>query len=148
MTWDECIRDGWAKASFKDVQRAKSLISISSVREKFVARSVVDGTSATSLFCEMYESLLELCQAMAFMEGYNKLNHACVTSFLEKQGLLDIARDFDRFRKLRNGLNYYGRLLDVDFVGKSLNEMHSMSSGLKRLMAGRYAALKDVIGRV
>ncbi|MBM3303991.1 MAG: hypothetical protein FJY76_02750 [Candidatus Aenigmarchaeota archaeon] len=145
MTWDECIRDGWAKASFRDVQRAKSLIGVSSRREKFVKRSVVDDVSAISLFCDMYESLLGLCQAMAFMEGFNILNHVCVTSFLEKQGLPDIARDFDRFRKLRNGLNYYGRLLDANFVRKTLGEMRSSESRLRKLMAERYATLRDVL---
>ena len=56
-----------------------------------------------------------------------------------------VSREFDRFRKLRNGMNYYGRQLDVDFVRKSLEEMRAIESRLKHLMVVKYAVLKDAL---
>ena len=94
-----------------------------------------EGYDASILFTDMYEGVLEYCQALACLEGYKILNHLCITDFLKELGLQDIAVKFDRHRKLRNSVNYYGKALDPDFSLRSISEMQAAIKRLKQFIS-------------
>lgn len=138
MTWEECMESGNAKKSFKDLQRAKSLMRMADSRIKFVRELDAKKDYASILFSDMYESVLEYCQALACLEGFKILNHLCITDFLKELGMQDIAVKFDRYRKLRNSINYYGNVLDPDFSLRSISEMQSVIGRLKQFISEKH----------
>ncbi|MBU0530050.1 MAG: hypothetical protein KKC05_00075, partial [Nanoarchaeota archaeon] len=123
MTWDRCLDDGYIRKSFIDKQRAKSLRGISEKKHAFVKKTEITEDNAPILFSEMYDSLLEICQSISCLEGYNVLNHKCMRHFLERLDLHSIAERFDRFRKIRNNINYYGKDIETGFAKASISEM-------------------------
>ena len=47
---------------------------------------------------------------MALVKGYKIYNHECYTAFLKEiLNESSLGDEFDKFRILRNGINYYGR---------------------------------------
>jgi len=93
---------------------------------------------ASILFSDMYESVLEYCQALACLEGFKILNHVCITDFLKELGMQDISVKFERYRKLRNSINYYGKVLDPDFSLRSISEMQSAIRRLKQFIVEKH----------
>ena len=68
-----------------------------------------------------------------FLTGYKFLDHESITYFL-----LDVLKErslsmkFDRYRKLRNGINYYGEDIDIETVKEAIVEIPTMIKEVER----------------
>ncbi len=63
----------------------------------------------------LYDALRELLEAVALENGYKIYNHECYTAFLKE--IINesyLGDEFDKFRVLRNGINYYGRKINQE----------------------------------
>ncbi len=124
MDWNECKNkrlvkeinpDKWLILSLMKGSKNK-LISFDMLNLNFV--TVASKVSLT------YDSLRELLEALAIKKGYKIYNHDCYCSFLK-----EIVKDFpsgeifDEFRKIRNGLNYYGKDLSLEEIIKQMKLM-------------------------
>lgn len=138
MMWEECLESGKAKKSFRDVQRAKSLMKMADSRIVFIKNCNAKEDYASILFTNMYDGVLEYCHALASLEGFKILNHLCITDFLKELGMQDVAEKFDRFRKIRNSINYYGKSLDSGFSMKSISEMESAIQKLRQFIGKKH----------
>lgn len=138
MGWERCIREGHVRKMPVDVQRARSLSGLSELKARFVEKTEVNEGNAPILFGEMYDSLLELCQSVACLEGFKVLNHECLRYLLERLGLNSAAERFDRFRKIRNRINYYGKRVHVDFTESSIKEIGELVLELREFKEKRY----------
>ena len=59
--------------------------------------------------------IAEILESIALQKGYKVYNHEGYTAFLkEVLHLSEHADKFDSFRKIRNGINYYGQKISVD----------------------------------
>lgn len=57
-----------------------------------------------------YDALRILLEVIALDKGYKIYSHECYTSFLKEiLSMSDEADRFDRLKKIRNGINYYGK---------------------------------------
>ncbi|MBI3037156.1 HEPN domain-containing protein [Candidatus Woesearchaeota archaeon] len=87
-----------ATATFKDSEErlmlAKSLQSIA--KAKYVLENA-------------YEAMREAADSVLYNEGFKSFSHEASIAYLLKKGFgdSDIAQ-FDRFRRIRNGIKYYG----------------------------------------
>ena len=87
-----------ATATFKDSEErlmlAKSLQSIA--KAKYVLENA-------------YEAMREAADSVLYNEGFKSFSHEASIVYLLKKGFSesDIA-EFDRFRRIRNGIKYYG----------------------------------------
>lgn len=118
------IDEGYAKKIPVDNIKAKSLINAS--REAIVTaqKITLEPASYKSIIRELYEGLRQYCEAVGFLKGYKFNSHEVVTYFLdevlkEKQ----IAVKFERYRKLRNGINYSGDDVAPETVKEALKEI-------------------------
>jgi len=101
---------GLFKSSIQAIETAK-LIQLSSSTIKSVLR-------------ELYEGLREYCEAIGYSRGYKFLDHESITYFLRdvlKEEL--ISKKFDRYRRLRNSINYYGEDIDIETVKEAIIEI-------------------------
>jgi len=96
----------------KDVK--KDFGKINSVKE--IAESKIKAANALAdehyygKLTLFYDALRELLECVALVKGYKIYNHECYTAFLKEiLNESSLGDEFDKFRILRNGINYYGR---------------------------------------
>ncbi len=133
MNFEQNIREGYAKKTPVNTLRAKSLIK-SSKEAIATAKSIaIEDEKLKTIFREMYEGLREYCDALGYQRGYKFLSHEAITYFLSDilhEGA--IAIKFDRLRKIRNGINYYGESVAKETVEETLKEVPEIINKLKK----------------
>ena len=113
MNWDECLIK-YAKSIKVDHELIDSLIKSSKNKMTDSDKLEIDHIVASSKVSLAYESLRERLEAIAIFHGYKIYNHECFSSFInEILKEKDIANEFDRIRRIRNKINYYGKELDI-----------------------------------
>ncbi|MBI5797775.1 hypothetical protein HZA98_02635 [Candidatus Woesearchaeota archaeon] len=78
-----------------------------------------------------YDVLRSLLEAMVLRDGYKVYSHEAFTFYLREKGENEISLKFDRFRKKRNAINYYGENISVEEVKEYSEEMRSIINELK-----------------
>lgn len=114
IDWTECSDKKLIKEAKADEFLIASLIKSSVKKMESCQRLGLDETTAASKISLAYDSLREMLEALALKQGFKVYNHECFCAFLKtvlKEYLL--AEDFDRFRKIRNSVNYYGKDIEV-----------------------------------
>jgi len=92
----------------------------------------INEKTSKTILREFYEGLREYCEAIGFLKGYKFLDHESITYFLKdvlKEG--HVARRFDRYRKLRNGINYHGDDIELETVEEATKEIPTLIEELK-----------------
>jgi hypothetical protein len=108
MDWNEC--------NFKKM-----------VKKVTANRLKIDEITSSSVISLCYESLRELLEALALKKGFKIYNHECFTAFLKEIICSeDLSIAFDRFRLVRNSINYYGKDInptDAKNLKKKIQEL-------------------------
>lgn len=133
MNFENLIKEGFVKKVPVDLIRAKSLIKSS--EQALATAKIIPFKEETykTILRELYESLRQYCEAIGYVKGYKFLNHESITCFLDeiiKEKQLSIK--FDKYRKLRNGINYYGNTIDIETVKEALVEIPLLIYKLKK----------------
>lgn len=133
MNFEESLREGKARKVIPNKIRAASLIK-SSIQAIETAKIIpLNVSSAKTVLRELYEGLREYCEAIGYSKGYKFLDHESIGYFLrdvlqEKS----IYAKFDRYRKLRNGVNYYGEDIEVETVKEAIIEIPKLIKELEK----------------
>jgi len=108
MDWRECIEKEIVKEASTNTHKIRSLKEIASLKRK--SANTLPKEHHISIITLLYDSLRETLEATALGKGYKIYNHECYKAFLQE--ILNeeySAQQFDMIRKVRNGINYYGR---------------------------------------
>lgn len=133
MNFESQVREGKIRKIPVDRLRAKSMFTASSQAIATTKIIPLTTTTAKTVFRELYEGFREYCEGIGFLHGYKFLDHASITYFL--RDILKeqrIALKFDRYRKLRNGINYYGDDIDVETVKEAMKEIPKLITELEK----------------
>lgn len=133
MNFDRNLEEGNAKKVVPNRIRALSLLK-SSLQAIETAKSIeINQDSLKSIMRELYEGLREYCEAIGYIKGYKFLDHESITYFI-KDILKEepISKRFDRFRRLRNGINYYGDDIDMETVKEAIKEIPLLIKQLEK----------------
>ena len=79
-----------------------------------------------------YDVLRSIVEAISSLDGYKIYSHEAFTYFLKEKGEDLIAEKFDRFRKIRNGINYYGKNISIEEVKEHIPEIVKLINVLKK----------------
>lgn len=133
MNFAACISDGMAKKVLPNKIRAESMLRSAEQAIKTAKMIPVTGDTKKTILRELYEGLRECCDALGYLKGYKFNDHESIGYFI-KDELRDsnIKTKFDRYRKLRNGINYYGDDIDIETVKEALREIPQMIKELQR----------------
>jgi hypothetical protein len=108
----------------KEIKGDNELINslIKQSRKKIITDkfSPFNEDTISTKFCNNYDSLREVLEAIALQKGFKIYNHECFTGFIKE--VLNLEKesfDFDNLRKIRNSINYYGQDISV-IEGKRL----------------------------
>ncbi|MDI3473800.1 MAG: hypothetical protein PWR30_123 [Candidatus Woesearchaeota archaeon] len=125
MDWKECNGKSFVKDIKKDKHRIKSIQDVAEL--KIESAEFLPEEHYISKISLLYDSLRELLEVIALENGYKIYNHECYTAFLKEiLGLSVQADSFDKIRKIRNGINYYGRKLSIEEARKVIEDIHSL----------------------
>jgi len=113
--------------------RASSLFA-SSIQAIETAKAIpLHSHTSKSILRELYEGLREYCEAIGYLRGYKFLDHESIGYFL--RDILkeqSISMQFDRYRRLRNGINYYGEDINTETVNEAMMEIPELVKKLER----------------
>jgi len=115
MDWKECVDKKFVKEVKSDENLIISLIKSSKKKIESNKRLELDETTASTKVSITYESLREILEALAIKKGFKVYNYECFCSFLDeicKDKSFSI--DFNKFRRIRNQLNYYGEDIPLE----------------------------------
>ena len=124
MNFENSLANGKAKKVMPNKIRASSIFKSSIQAIKTAKIIQLNENTLKSIFRELYEGLREYCEAIGYLKGYKFLDHESIGYFLR-----DVIKEqsaskkFDRYRKLRNGINYYGEDIDIETVKEAIIEI-------------------------
>lgn len=108
MSFQDFIKLGQVKKVEKDKELAKSLLKTTKSDLMFFETWQINENSARKIVSNYYDALRSILEAMAILEGYKIYSHEAFTDFLKEKKESLLAEKFDRFRRIRNKINYYG----------------------------------------
>ena len=133
MNFENSLGEGKAKKVMPNRIRASSLFE-SSIQAIETAKLIqLNPNALKSILRELYEGLREYCEAIGYLQGYKFLDHESITYFLRdilREPL--ISKRFDRYRKLRNGINYYGEDIDIETIKEAVIEIPKLVKELEK----------------
>ena len=133
MNFESSLIDGKAKKVMPNMIRASSLFK-SSIQAIETAKVIqLNPNTLKSILRELYEGLRECCEAIGYLRGYKFLDHESIGYFL--RDILkeqSVSMKFDRYRKLRNGINYYGEDIDIETVKEAVIEIPKLVKELEK----------------
>lgn len=116
----------------KDIQKSKALIKMSNNNLEYISKLEVTEIASTIIFTTCYDSLRQILEAMTLKEGYKLLSHEAYTHYLKHKNEFSTAEKFDRFRKLRNGANYYAESIPINVTINAKIEIKKIIDKLKK----------------
>ncbi len=134
MDFSDCKRSQMVKEAKIDRNLIHSLVQSSS--KKFLSQKLLPLTqdTASSKVSLAYDSLRELLEALAISKGYKIYNHECFAAFLiEIMGQPNIASSFDKYRKARNAINYYGKDISPNEAKDLLQRIEETIEKIKQM---------------
>lgn len=133
MNFENSLSNGKAKKVMPNKIRASSIFK-SSIQAIETAKTIqLNQSTLKSILRELYEGLREYCEAIGYLRGYKFLDHESIGYFL-KDILKEqsVSMKFDRYRKLRNGINYYGEDVDIETVKEAIMEIPRLIKKLEK----------------
>jgi len=131
MRFEEFIKNNFARKANPDKQLIKSLVNTAESDLKYLNKLELTEESARKLTTNYYDILRSLLEAIASSKGYKIYSHEAFTSFLQELGENNIAIKFDRIRKTRNNINYYGKSVYLEEAKDIISEIKTLIKILK-----------------
>ena len=131
MKFEDFIGKGQVRKASKDVSLAKSLVKTAYSDLKFLNAIPLNENSARKVMGNYYDVLRSIMEAIAVLSGYKVYSHEAFAYFLKEKGEVVIAEKFDRFRKIRNKINYYGKGISIEEAKENSDEIKKIINVLK-----------------
>jgi len=138
MKFEDFIREGKVRRAEKDISLAKALYKNTVNDLKYLGQQKIEEISARKIVSNYYDCLRAILESISAIKGFKIYQHEAFTPFLKENGEELASIKFDRFRKIRNRINYYGEDVSVEeakdiakeiqklteyFINKYLNEV-------------------------
>ena len=133
MGFSDFISEGKVRKATPDKLMAQSIIRNTFEDLKFLDQTKLTELSKRKLVTNYYDSLRSLLEAVSLLRGYKIYSHEAFTPFIEEK-LNDkvLSIKFDRFRRIRNGLNYYGKSIDLNEAKGIIYELKKVIERIKQ----------------
>ena len=119
MDLNDCIKKGLVKKTNVNTNLISSLVEMSKIKQNAVKSAKIDKENISAYVSLAYDSLREVLEALCVLKGYKIISHICIGEFLKKFFPNFKHAEFDRYRWIRNSINYYGEKIEFN-QGKEL----------------------------
>lgn len=139
--FDEFVKLKIVKKQSPNKSRAEFLvkeaeISIEGLKER-IEKIGINNKNANSIIKDCYDILMELIRAKMFLKGYNAAGqgaHEAEVSYMRTLGFSEKeVRFVNQIRYFRNGILYYGTILDKEYALKVLKFFKKIYPKLKKI---------------
>ena len=130
MKFDDFLNQGLARKAKKDKNLAKVLFITTKKDLIFLERIKIDEFSSRKMVSGYYDVLRNLLDAIAALNDFKIYSHEAFTYYLKNIGEEIISIKFDRLRKIRNKINYYGQLVSVEEAKENIKEIKEIIDSL------------------
>ena len=132
MDWKECKDKKFVKEVSIDSNLINSLIKSSKNKLKSNEKLELNEITASTKVGIAYETLREILEALAIKKGFKIYNHECFCAFLDEicNDTLS-SKEFDKFRKIRNQINYYGKEIPIKEAKLLIKEIVLLRNKIK-----------------
>ncbi len=127
MIFEDFIKEERVIIGEKDFQKAKALIKMSKKNFQTAEKLEIDKITASTVLSILYESLREIVEAICLTKGYKVCSHEAFTAYLKKINEDSTAEKFDRLRKLRNRVHYYGKPVSTETAVNAKQEVKKLN---------------------
>ncbi len=132
MDLDDCYKKNFIKRTRIDKELIRSLIEMSKIQEDSVNKAKIDEINISAYVSMAYDSLRGVLEALCILKGYKVTSHICLGELLRTLISDFDFNSFDRFRYIRNGINYYGTKVDYRAGKEVIRNMFKMKSDVIR----------------
>jgi len=141
-SFDEFIKQNIVKKQSIDKSRAEFLVKeaengYNNLLEK-IQKIGIREDNANDFVKSCYDILVELIRAKMLLDGYNasgKGAHEAEVSYMRVLGFVEKDVQFaDQIRYFRNGMLYYGTILDKEYTEKVIDFTKRIYSKLKKIV--------------
>lgn len=132
MNFQEFIKNGLVRKASPDSQLLQSLLKVIDNDLSFLETVQITELSARKVIGSYYDTLREILEVIALKGGFKVYAHEPFVAFLKEKGKESIAAKFDRFRILRNSINYYGASISAEEAIIYKQELLDLISTLKK----------------
>ena len=102
------VRKGDVKKQKPDINLSKATFKESMERLEF-SKSLLNVKKSKYILENAYESMREAADSLLYIDGFKSFSHEASIVYLAKKGFNEgDIMELDRFRKIRNGIKYYG----------------------------------------
>jgi len=136
MKFEDFIKEGAVRTSSEDKNLAKSLIRNAKKDLKFLDDLKINEDSSRKIMTNYYDVLRSILEAISAIEGYKIYSHEAFTYFLKENGEEILSVKFDRLRKIRNSINYYGKDISIGETRENIKEIKNMIKTLVKKYLG------------
>jgi len=138
--FESFLKEGIIKTQFPDKSRAEFLIQESEKGYKALCESIekigINQNNANNYIKNSYDILMEIIRAKMLLKGYNASGygaHEAEVSYLRKIRFNETDVQFlDQIRYFRNGMLYYGTILDKEYAEKVIKFTKKLYNSLKK----------------
>ncbi len=142
MQFEDYIKKGIVKKTKKDKERAKSLIIESERKMRSLNEQLekigIKNENANDYVEYCYDIIMYLMRAKLYLEGYSAGGvgaHGAEVSYMEVMGFDETDIKFaDKMRYFRNGMMYYGTILDKEYAKKVFEFTKRIYAKLKNMV--------------
>jgi len=135
MKFEDFIKEGKVRKTTPDKLMIESIIKNTFEDLKFLEQTKLTELSKRKLVTNYYDSLRSILEAISILKGYKIYSHEAFAFFLkEKLNQKVLSLKFDRLRKIRNGLNYYGKSLQLKEADDIIHDLKDLIEQVKKFL--------------
>lgn len=125
MDFRECIRKRIVKETKEEPSKTDSFQKI--IDNKIKSADYLPQDFHYSKITLLYDALRMILEITSIQNGYKIYNHECYTAFLKEiMNLTGEADRFDKIRRIRNNINYYGEAISVEESKNIIKEINEL----------------------
>ena len=128
------VNNGDVKKQSVDKNLSKSTFKDSLERIEFT-KSIMHKSKPKFVLENAYELAREAADSLLHLEGFKSYSHEASIVYLAKKGFSENdLSEFNRYRKIRNGIKYYGKSCDDSEAKSALVFAEKIISNIKKLL--------------
>ena len=127
MKFEDFINKGQVRKTSVDLNLVRSIKKNIMNDLKYLEEQKISIISARKIVVNYYDSLRSILEAIAICKGYKVYQHEAFLYFLKSIDENVYSIKFDRFRKIRNRINYYGEDISIEQAKAVSEDMKSMT---------------------